>query len=196
MTVSTCSDVQHAEPTAPIDVLVASHRRFLAFLEHKTGDRALAEDLLQAAFVRGLERIDQVRDDESVVAWFYRVLRNAIIDHHRKSATAARRLEALLEEPEAPSLPPDERESLCACLGELAQALPAADAQAIRRVDLDGVAVKDWATEAGITANHAGVRVFRARERLRRALTKCCGTCAQHGCSDCTCKAPAVGAES
>lgn len=194
MTVSGCTHAQHEASASSVDVLVASHRRFLSFLERKTGDRALAEDLLQAAFVRGLERIDQVRDDESVVAWFYRVLRNAIVDHHRKSTTRTRGLEVLSAEPEDAALAPDERASVCACLAELAQTLPPDDAQAIRRVELDGIAVKAWAAEVGITANHAGVRLFRARERLRRAVARSCGTCAEHGCVDCTCKPTARAA--
>ena len=53
----------HAEPgrSAVVDVLVDNHRQFLRFLERRVGDRALAEDILQAAFVRGLERAEQVR---------------------------------------------------------------------------------------------------------------------------------------
>ncbi len=33
----------------------------------------------QAAFVKTLERGQDAQDQESVVAWFYRVLRNAIL---------------------------------------------------------------------------------------------------------------------
>jgi RNA polymerase sigma-70 factor (ECF subfamily) len=185
---STVADDTPCETTAPLDVLVASHRAFLAFVERRVADRAVAEDILQAAFVRAMERIDQVRDTESVVAWFYRMLRNAVIDHHRRGGAAGRATEALARELSAHPQPlPDDRASLCACLQPLAASLPAAQADAIRRVDLDGAAVKDFATEAGITASNAGVRLFRARESLRRAVVRSCGTCAEHGCLDCTC---------
>ncbi|MBC8073545.1 MAG: sigma-70 family RNA polymerase sigma factor [Deltaproteobacteria bacterium] len=178
----------NAAPSSSVDVLVASHRRFLAFLERRLGDRALAEDILQSAFVRGIERIDQVRDGESMVAWFYRMLRNAVVDHHRRSGTAARSIDAIARQLDLEvEPPPDERASVCACLGELAAGLPSEQARAIRRVDLEGAAVKEYAEEAGITANNAGVRLFRARENLRKAVARCCGTCAEHGCSDCTC---------
>lgn len=39
-----------------LDTLVGHHRRFLDFLERRVGSRAVAEELLQAAFVKGLER--------------------------------------------------------------------------------------------------------------------------------------------
>jgi len=47
--------------------------------------------------------------------------------------------------------------------------------------------VKDYAARAGLTASNAGVRVFRAREALRKQVARSCGTCADHGCFDCTC---------
>ena len=50
------------------------------------------------------------------------------------------------------------------------------------------MAVKDYAAEAGITSNNAAVRVFRAREALRKQVARSCGTCADHGCLDCTCE--------
>lgn len=177
-----------AATSSSVDVLVASHRSFLAFLERRLGDRALAEDILQSAFVRGIERIEQVRDGESVVAWFYRMLRNAVVDHHRRTGTAARSIAAIAREQGLEiEPPPDERETVCKCLAQLTADLPAEQARAIRRVDLEGAAVKDYAEEAGITANNAGVRLFRARENLRKAVARCCGSCAEHGCIDCTC---------
>ena len=75
--------------------LVDNHRQFLAFLERRLGDRALAEDILQDAFVKSLEKPVEVRDETSSVAWFYRTLRDAVIDHYRRIGTRSRALEAL-----------------------------------------------------------------------------------------------------
>jgi len=47
--------------------------------------------------------------------------------------------------------------------------------------------VKDYADEAGISSSNAGVRSSRAREALRKQVARSCGTCATHGCVDCTC---------
>jgi RNA polymerase sigma factor (sigma-70 family) len=189
MTTKHVDDAAVEHEASPLDVLVAGHRNFLGFLERHTGDRALAEDILQSAFVRGLERADQVRDTESVTAWFYRVLRNAVVDHQRRTATAARSLERLAQSlDDMDRALPDDRERVCECLGDLATSLSPEHAEAIRRVDLDGLAVKDYAAEAGISASNAGVRLFRARGNLRKAVARCCGTCAEHGCRDCSCR--------
>jgi DNA-directed RNA polymerase specialized sigma24 family protein len=53
---------------------------------------------------------------------------------------------------------------------------------------VEGTPVKDYAARTGLSASNAGVRVFRAREALRKRVTESCGVCAEHGCLDCHCK--------
>ena len=172
-----------------VATLVANHRAFLAFVQKRVGNRALAEDILQDAFVRGVEKFDSVRD--TAVGWFYRVLRNAIIDHHRRAAAQERRQESWRVENEAIGAPDEEQHGVvCACVTQLAETLKPEYAAALRRIEIDGVSVKDYAEEAGISRSNAGVRVFRAREALRNRVARACGTCADHGCLDCTCGQP------
>jgi RNA polymerase sigma factor (sigma-70 family) len=167
-----------------IQTLVANHRDFLAFVQKRVGDRALAEEILQDAFVRSVDKLDTVRD--TAVGWFYRVLRNAIIDHHRRHAASERRLEALAAEPT--EIDDDElHRTVCQCVAQLADTLKPEYAAALKRIEIDGVSVKDYADESGISQSNAGVRVFRAREALRKQVARACGTCATHGCVDCTC---------
>lgn len=169
--------------------LVESHRQFLGFLERRLGDRALAEDLLQDAFVKTLEKSEEIRDDEAAVAWFYRLLRNAVIDHHRRGSVRNRALEQLAAEWKDAVEPPHElRGAICKCVLALANDLKPEYAEAIRRVEIDGVPVHAFASEAGITPNNAAVRVFRAREALRKQVHASCQTCAEHGCVECSCK--------
>lgn len=189
-TPATEMDASVEAPLSPdvVRALVDNHRAFLAFLQKRVGDRALAEDLLQEAFVRGLDKLGTLEQDESATAWFYRILRNAVVDHHRRRTSADRRLDAFAQELERHVEPDAEvRGAVCRCVGELASTLKPEYAEALRRVEVDGVAVKDYATEAGISSNNAAVRVFRAREALRKQVTRSCGTCADHGCLDCTC---------
>lgn len=172
-------------PSEVLDVLLSNHRQFLGFLERRVGSRAVAEDILQEAFVRGLDRMDQLEKTESAIAWFYRVLRNAVIDHYRRQGTANRALEAFAAELE--TKPEDVHGEICACVSRMAATLKPEYAEALQRIEVDGVAVKDYAVEAGITATNAGVRVFRARDALRKQVARSCGTCAEHGCLDCNC---------
>ena len=168
--------------------LVNGHREFLAFLERRVESRAVAEDILQAAFTRGLERGGDVQD-EKVVAWFYRVLRNAVIDHYRQRSTTARAMEAWgrefpdVQEPEA-----ELRQEICRCVSGLLETLKPEYREALRIVDLEEGKLKDLAQQSGITAENAAVRVHRARAALRRRIEQACGTCSVHGCLDCSCE--------
>lgn len=182
-------------PVPVLQQLVASHREFLAFVERRVGDRALAEDVVQDAFVKGLERGGELREQESARAWFYRVLRNAILDRHRRERTAAGKLAALaaeLERAERERAGEAERE-LCACMLRLIDTLPPDQAAALRAIELGGQPVVAFAAEHGLGESNAGVRVFRARKALRERVTRACGTCAEHGCFDCTCGQPGGG---
>ncbi len=172
---------------AVVERLVASHREFHRFLESRLGDRALAEDILQDAFVRGLAKVGSIRDDESAKAWFYRVLRNAVIDHARRRASASRRLEAFARELEEEDEEPDTMEQVCQCVTRLASTLKPEYADAVQRIEVEGMSVKDFAESAGISSGNAAVRAFRAREALRTQVVRSCGTCAEHGCMNCTC---------
>lgn len=181
-----------SHPTADVaKVLVASHREFLAFVERRVGDRALAEEIVQDALVRSLEHAGEIR--ESAIGWFYRVLRNAIIDRARRAATQRTRLAALATELETTQTDPELEDVVCRCVGVLAETLKPDYADALRRIDIEGMPVKDYAVQAGISASNAGVRVFRARDALRKQVARSCGTCATHGCLDCTCGGPASG---
>lgn len=181
-------DVHDDSSAEAIRALVENHRQFLAFVEKRVGDRALAEDILQEAFARGLGKIEQLREGESAVAWFYRALRNAVVDSHRRRAAAARGSEAFGAELAQQSEPsPDLQQLACQCVIRLADTLKPEYAAALERIEVDGLTLKDYANEAGISANNAAVRVFRAREALRKQVVRSCGACAEHGCLDCTC---------
>jgi len=172
-----------------LTTLVANHRDFLAFVQRRVGDRALAEEILQDAFVKSLDKLDTI--EESAVGWFYRVLRNAITDHYRRRAAAERRTEKLAHEAETEAVTDEELHAVaCQCVKDLAATLKPEYAAALQRIEVDGVSVKDYADEAGITASNAGVRIFRAREALKKQVTRACGTCADHGCLDCQCGKP------
>jgi RNA polymerase sigma-70 factor (ECF subfamily) len=172
-----------------LQVLVANHRQFLAFLERRLGSRSDAEDLLQDAFVKGLDRGHQVSDPESAVAWFYRVLRNALTDWYRRRGAEDRALAEWGGREDVAEGPRDDElfGEVCGCVNRLADTLRPEYARALRRVDVDGLAVKEFAAEAGITPGNAGVRLHRAREALRERVIQSCGTCAEHGCLDCSC---------
>jgi len=173
-----------------LDTLVENRRAFLAYLTRRIGDPAMAEDLLQDAFAKALARPEMLPDDEALVPWFYRTLRNAAIDRFRRQGAADRGLEAFARELNTVETVPDEtRREVCQCIGRLATTLKPEYADALLAVEVDGQAVKAYAERNGLTAGNAAVRVFRARRALKQRVVESCGTCAEHGCLNCTCQA-------
>ncbi|MFP2961113.1 RNA polymerase sigma factor [Myxococcus sp. 1LA] len=171
-----------------VRALVDNHRQFLAFVERRVGSRAIAEEILQAAFVRTLEKGGALTEGEGAVAWFYRLLRNALVDHYRRQAAEGRALEREAREASEATEDSELKQAVCACVGELLPTMKPEYADILRQVDLEERGVPDVAREAGITANNAGVRLHRARQALKKQLERSCGTCASHGCLDCSCK--------
>jgi RNA polymerase sigma factor (sigma-70 family) len=184
---SSTLDEQTVSPQA-VAALLEHRAEFLSFLERKVRDRALAEDILQDAFAR-LDKLASLRDEESAVAWFYRVLRNAVIDQARRAATRANNLTAFAEElSEDPRESPDTEARVCRCVSMLKDTLRPAYREALEQIEVGGMPVKDYAAQQGITPGNAAVRLFRARDALRKQVARSCGACAEHGCVDCTCR--------
>lgn len=169
--------------------LVEGRQQFLSFLQKRISSKAAAEDILQAAFVRSLEKGGSVRDEESIVAWFYRLLRNAIIDYYRQQGSAERVSEQLVTHLEDHQ-EPDElfKGEICQCVMTLLDTVKPEYREALQAVDLSEGSLADLAAKTGISANNAAVRVHRARQALRKQVTTACGACATHGCLDCHCK--------
>lgn len=183
------SETPGDQPRAPLELLLENHRAFLQYLERRVGSRDLAEDILQDAFVKVMDRPDQAPADEAVVPWFYRTLRNAAIDRFRRREAAGRAIEAFARELETHVAPEPEIEAeICACVSRLASTLKPEYAEALRAIDVQGTPVKAFAEQRGLSVSNAGVRVFRAREALKKRLAESCGTCVEHGCRDCRCR--------
>jgi RNA polymerase sigma-70 factor (ECF subfamily) len=167
------------------EALVANHRKFLSFLERRTGDRARAEDLLQSALARAIEKGVPADDSAGTVNWFFAVLKNALADFYRHRDVEARAMETLATE--SPSEIAELREEVCACFRDLLTTLHPEYAEILEKVDLSDRPVSQVATELGITSNNASVRLHRARGALRKQLERSCGSCATHGCLECSC---------
>lgn len=167
--------------------LAQMHNRFLQFLRARVADPATAEDILQAAYLKAIEHGAEIRDSESAVAWFYRILRNAVADHYRRLDAHTRALDQWTAG-WSEGFEPEFEAQACTCIQEVVRGLKPEYRAAIEQVDLGGQSVESFARAHSMTANNASVRLHRARKAIASRLTAVCGTCAVHQCIDCTCK--------
>jgi RNA polymerase sigma factor (sigma-70 family) len=182
------------EPVAPstdkkvrlITHLLDQRNAFLRFLTAKVGPEA-AEDILQSSYLKLVEKGPQLEKDESVVSWFYTVLRHATVDYYRRNATRDRAHEQFAAE--APvSYETELKANICKCLPGVLETLKTEYREVLQAVDLDGQSVAEYAATEGTTPNNVGVRLHRARKAAAKQLTQVCGACAEHKCLDCTCR--------
>ena len=174
-----------------VRLLLAEKGRLLAFLEERVGSRADAEDLLQIAMLRVVTKGHALRCRDRIIPWFYRVLRNLLVDWHRRRAAAARALRRLER---TVSVTQEQDEALwrqvCSCVSRILVTLRPEYTEILGRVEVDEQPVVEAARELGISANNASVRLFRARRALLDRLRATCGACFEHGCLDCFCRTP------
>src|SRR3982750_4732497 len=161
------SDAAAPAPMAgpALAALVENRARFLGFLEKRVGGRDAAEEILQQAYVRGMDRGGGLRAGESAVAWFYRLLRNVLADHWRHGDAERRALAAYAGEAALTAADDDALlEAVCGCVTSLVDTLKPELAAIIRGVDLERLPLRAYAARAGISANNGAVRLHRARQ--------------------------------
>lgn len=179
----------HEVQDALATTLLANLGAFQAFARRRLGDEQLAADAVQESLLRALKSDHKVSDDDNLVAWFYRILRNVLTDLHRRRAVQSRGLERYATDAAiARELDDAEVEqAACACFRQLLPTLRPDYARALQLSDLDGQATEAVAEQLGISKNNLKVRLHRARRQLRERLEQTCKLCATHGCLDCSC---------
>jgi RNA polymerase sigma-70 factor (ECF subfamily) len=129
-----------------------------------------AEDAVQGAFIRALERIDQLKPGSPFGPWFYRVLRSTCLNLRRREAL--RRHEEI---PVSAAGGPDPekdlqreltRERVVIALGEL----PEMQRLAVTLYDLEGYSHQEIAGILGIAVGTSRAHVHHARRALRRLI--------------------------
>ena len=169
--------------------LVENRTAFLSFLRARLGSDDEAEEVLQAAYVKELKSRARPRDEGSVRAWFYSIVRNALTDHYRRRAARAGAEERAARETKLSARDEDHLEkAVCRCMHDILATMKPEYGEIIRKVELDEEPLPKLASRMGLSRNNATVRLHRARKALKASLLQTCGACAAHGCLDCSCR--------
>ncbi|MBU42537.1 MAG: RNA polymerase subunit sigma-70 [Spirochaetaceae bacterium] len=166
--------------------LEVDRKKLLGFVRSRVNDPDTAEDILQEALLRFIGSEPQL-PEEALLPWFYRVLRNLIIDHYRRSSASARKLDSIIQDFDRYTESPEGEQEACQCFRDLLPSLKPEYRQVIEWMELDSQSPDEVAARLGIEKNNLKVRRHRARQQLKDHLEKTCRLCAKHGCLDCTC---------
>jgi len=144
--------------------------RIYRWLYHLTHDRHTAEDLAQETFLKAFANLTKFRAGSNFRAWLFRIAHNNFVNLRR---AAARRRDALPEDLPAPGDGPAEQAALGeerALLARAVRELPDDFRAAFLLRIEEGLSFRQIASILGLTEETARWRVFKARQRLLRAL--------------------------
>ncbi len=139
------------------------HAPILNYLHRMVGERALAEDLTQDAFVKAYNALPATRPDLAFKAWLYRIATNTAISHLRRRKIVQW----------VPFLPGHERagdESIERSVGgqydveQVLARMPKHYAAALLLRHYQGLSLIETAEALGVSENAAKLRLFRARK--------------------------------
>ena len=143
------------------DIYQTGRDRTIRFLLSRVAAPGLAPDIAQSAWLRGWERLSQLRDPQMIVTWI-----NSIALNQYRRVIRSERVHQQLQQ---------------AVLGNTCLDLAAIDVARILRTcrppdralleaQMEGVTAKEMAREQGITETAVRIRFLRARRSARRAL--------------------------
>jgi len=149
--------------------------RIRGYLLRLSGDHALADDLLQATFLRVHRARDTYIAEADPVPWFYAIAHRLFIDEMRRQKRQPISLpnqeDGLMLVDEARGAHEGlERQGEAARAMSALQQLPAEQKQAVVLTKLEGRSMQQAAEIAGVSLSAMKVRAHRGYVALRRAL--------------------------
>lgn len=135
------------------------------------GDADLADDLVQAAFVRVYGSLPSYRGDAPLGAWLHRVAVSVILNGLR-SERRRRTRELPLEHARAREAAAPGRSELAVALERAMDSLSEEARMVVILHDIEGYSHDEIASMMGIRAGASRVRLVRARARLKDALSR------------------------
>jgi len=157
------------------------HGRLRGFVGRRIADPDAADDVAQEVLLRLHRNLGDLRMEDRLDAFAYRIARNAIIDHYRARASAQEvptGADELISRMDADGHTDEDehrgRQELARCLEPLVKRLREPYREALTLTDLGKLSQVEAARVAGISVPGMKARVRRARAQVHELLTDCC----------------------
>jgi RNA polymerase sigma factor (sigma-70 family) len=162
------NEISDVEVVATIESLFrAHHGRLVRALTLACGDREVAEDAVQEAFVKAHMHWRKVRHYDDPVGWIRRVAINRLRDDHRRQNRKGRALERLAGQPQTESVEQNRFDS--ELLAILAQ-LPRQQRIAMALFYVDELSIAEVAAALNLSEGAVKSYLHQGRARLRSVL--------------------------
>jgi RNA polymerase sigma-70 factor (ECF subfamily) len=161
---------------SPEEVWQAFSQRLRAFILARVDNRQDAEDILQEVYLKLHTNIGNLRDEQRLQSWLYRIASNAIVDFYRsrKPMIALQDVSPGVLVQETQDGENEASQEIAAGLKEMIAELPQKYRQALLLTEFEGLKQVELAERLDLSPSGARSRVQRGREMLRQALLDCC----------------------
>ncbi|HLJ79055.1 MAG TPA: sigma-70 family RNA polymerase sigma factor [Acidobacteriaceae bacterium] len=166
-------DLRAAEPAMDSDAFAGFYERsarpLRAYLARVSGDAALADDLMQEAYLRFLASSPRTEGETDARRYLFRIATNLMRDHWRRPATTA-----LEDVPECmfTALDATTGAEALAMLGPALARLRPRERQLLWLAHAEGYSHAEIASITGLATASIRLLLFRARRRMVRLLEK------------------------
>ena len=142
--------------------------RLAAVALASTGQWDIAQDLAQETMARAHANWDQLAEADVPAAWLRTVLKNLVVDHHRRNASALRARQSM----SAPSADAGTLEEVDGASSMLAllEVLPERQRLCVVLRYVDDLGVREIAEVMGVAAGTVKATLWKARRTLERHL--------------------------
>ncbi len=157
------------------DLINRSRGRLYRMALAWSGEHATADDLVQEALTKALQNRAQLRDQDKLNAWLFRILANCWREHLRRRRTDVPFEDDHVVNWHCPEKEHQERQLVARVRGGIG-GLPPRDRQVLTLVDLEEMSYAETAEVLEVPIGTVMSRLSRARARLRAALGDLDGT--------------------
>lgn len=179
------SNQNKVSQNALAEELAALRPAMLRWLRMQGARTEVAEDVVQQATLKALEKLHQLREPHRLKAWFKQIIRNAIRDEYKRQMRLLNLDEASLEQFEAPMR--DISSESCACVLSVLNRIQPQYSQLLQAICIDGYSIQNAAEKLGVHKNNLSVRLHRAKKSAAAQLNHLCGTTSIAECLTCDC---------
>ncbi|HEX9758374.1 MAG TPA: RNA polymerase sigma factor SigZ [Nitrospiria bacterium] len=149
------------------------HKDLHRFLSKQVRNKQDADDILQDIFIKIHKHSNQLKVEESLKAWVFKIVKNAMVDHYRregKQATPQVVFDNFSDQAHQITF----NEEAGQCLKPMLENLPERYRSALFLTEFQGITQKELTQHLGRSLSGAKSRVQRGREKLKTLLLACC----------------------
>ncbi|MCF4172341.1 RNA polymerase sigma factor SigZ [Vibrio sp. McD22-P3] len=149
------------------------------YIAKQVDDEHFVDDILQDVYIKASDNLHQLKSQESLSSWLFRIAHNTIMDHYRQRRDFDQLPQDLVHE--EPDTAEQAHQEVSQCLRPLIDELPEQYRTPLILAELEGISQKEIAERMGISLSGAKSRIQRSRIKLREHIMRCCDIEIGHG---------------